>query len=267
MFHLVNAVKTRLSHKILLVLTISVAIVMGVIIYLNLSSQQELIRERMTTFGSELSYLAYAGIKHPMSVGDSPSVEKQFSGVKEVLEGTEIVICDFNQRIVFATHEERLNSEVSNVVHNDEAMAALQNLLHTGKASEKRYFEEEEDGKKYLVTLHPMANTPECHHCHSTSREVLGGLIIRQSTDATYAAITSLRNRTIIISMLGIAAIITIIYFLLSRLVTRPVTELADKGNGWPGAICRSPYRFGQPIPSVFWENRSIIWSPALKTR
>jgi PAS domain S-box-containing protein len=231
MFHLVNAVKTRLSHKILLVLTISVAIVMGVIIYLNLSSQQELIRERMTTFGSELSYLAYAGIKHPMSVGDSPSVEKQFSGVKEVLEGTEIVICDFNQRIVFATHEERLNSEVSNVVHNDEAMAALQNLLHTGKASEKRYFEEEEDGKKYLVTLHPMANTPECHHCHSTSREVLGGLIIRQSTDATYAAITSLRNRTIIISMLGIAAIITIIYFLLSRLVTRPVTELADKAE------------------------------------
>jgi len=141
MFNLLNAIKTRLSLKILLALTIGVAIVMGVIIYLSLSSQQELIRERMTTFGSELSSLTYAGIKHPMSVGDSPSVEKQFLGVKEVLEGAEIVICDFNQRIVFATHEERINSEVSNVVHNEEAMAALQNLLKTGKASQKQYFE------------------------------------------------------------------------------------------------------------------------------
>jgi len=231
MFSFVNFVKRRLSIKILFALTIGGAIVMGVVIYLSLSSQRAQMRERMTTFGRELNYLAYAGIKHPMSVGDSPSVEKQFLEVKGALKGTEIVICDFNQRVVFATHEDLIDKDVSHIVHSKETLVALENILESGGGSDKKHFEEEVDGRKYLISIHPMANAPECHHCHGTSREVLGGLIVRQSTDETYAAITSLRNRTIFISVIGIAAIIGIIYFLLAKLVTKPVTELADKAK------------------------------------
>jgi len=230
-FNFADAITKRLSLKILLALTVGGAIVMGVVIYLNVTSQREQIRERMTTFGRELKFLAYAGLKHPMSVGDSPSVEKQFLDVKEVMKGTEIFLCDFKQRIVFATHEDLINMDISKAVHNKDALAALQKLLETGEPYYEKYFEEEVDGRKYLVTIHRMANAPECHHCHGTARNVLGGLIIRQSTDETYAAISALRNRTIMISVVGIAAIIAIIGFLLIRLVTRPVAELAQKAE------------------------------------
>ena len=100
MFNLFDAIIKRLSLKILLALTIGSAIVMGVVIYLCLASQRDQIRERMTTLGRELSYLAYAGIKHPMSVGDSPSVEKQFLDVKEVLKNSEIAICNSRTRLI-----------------------------------------------------------------------------------------------------------------------------------------------------------------------
>jgi PAS domain S-box-containing protein len=226
-FHFVDAIRKRLSLKILLVLTVGGAIVMGVVIYLNVTSQRDQIRERMATFGRELKYLAYAGLKHPMSVGDSPSVEKQFLDVKEVMKGTEIYLCDFNRRIVFATQENLINMDIATVIHNKEALTALGKLLKTGEPYYERYFEEEVDGRKFLVTIHRMANSPECYHCHGASRNVLGGLIIRQSTDETYAAITALRNRTILISVVGIAALIGLIGFLLIRLVTRPVGELA----------------------------------------
>ncbi len=224
---LLGLVRKSLALKILVALTVGAAIVMGVVIYLSVTSQREQFRERMTTFGSEMKSLAYAGIKHPMAVGDSASIEKQLFDIKDELQGTEIVICDFNQRIVFATHAHRIGTAMSDFTANQETLTALQNLLATGTPPDRSSFEEEENGKKYLVTMHSIRNEEECHHCHGTSRQILGGLLTRQSTDTTYAAIASLRNRTVAISVVGIGALIAVIYYLLARLVTRPVTTLA----------------------------------------
>ena len=104
---LLDLIRKHLDLKILIVLTIAVALVMGAVISLSVKNQREQIRERMTDYGHELKSLAYAGIKNPMSVGDSASVEKQLLDIRDQLHGTEIVICDFNQRIVFATHADQ----------------------------------------------------------------------------------------------------------------------------------------------------------------
>ncbi len=231
MFSLLDPIRKRLALKILIVLTISVALVMGAVISISVKNQRKQIRERMTEFGQEMKSLAYAGIKHPMSVGDSASIEKQFSDIRNQLHGTEIVICDFDQRIVFATDTKRINTPVARFVHSPEALAALGKLLRNGAPGHQVSFEEEQDGRKYLITIHRILNEKECHHCHGATRKVLGSLLTKRSTDATYAAIASLRNKTIAISVLGIGVIIALIYFLLIKLVTRPVSELAAKAE------------------------------------
>ena len=101
MFTLNGFIKRLLRLETLL--TIGVTIVMGGVIYFSITNQREHIRERMTTHAQDMKLLAYAGIKHPMAVGDSPSIEKQLLDIGDELKHTEIVICDFNQRIVFAT--------------------------------------------------------------------------------------------------------------------------------------------------------------------
>ncbi|MCJ7602661.1 MAG: response regulator, partial [Desulfobulbaceae bacterium] len=169
--------------------------------------------------------------KHPMSVGDSPSIEKQLLDIGDELENTEIVICDFNQRIIFATNKDRIGADVSTFTRNRATLVALKNLLETAVPPRISYFEEEKDGANYLVTIHSIYNDDECHHCHGNTRKVLGGLLTRQSTDTTYLAIATLRNHTIIISLIGIGLLITIIYFLLARLVTKPITDLAVKAE------------------------------------
>ncbi len=231
MFSVLAPIKKRLALKILIALTISVALVMGAIISISVKNQREQIKERMTDFDQEMKSLAYAGIKHPMSVGDSASIEKQFFDIRNQLHGTEIVICDFNRQIVFATDTKRINTSVARFTHNPKALAALGELLRYGASSHQVSFEEEQDGKKYLITIHRILNEKECHHCHGVTRKVLGSLLTKRSTNATYAAIASLRNKTIAISILGIGAIIALIYCLLTRLVTRPVSELAVKAK------------------------------------
>jgi len=228
-------IRKHLDLKILIVLTAGVSLVMGAVIALSVNNQRKQMLERMTEYGHELKSLAYAGIRHPMSVGDSASVEKQLLDIRDQLYGTEIVICDFNQRIIFATHADRINATVSQFLHSGAGVAALDQLLRTGDPAAAVSFEEEAQGGRYLVTIHSILNEPECHHCHGESRKVLGGLLTRHSTDSTYAAIASLRNRTIGISAVGIGALILLIYFMLARLVTRPVTELAAKAEQLAG--------------------------------
>lgn len=231
MFSVLDPIRKRLALKILVVLTISVALVMGAVISIGVQNQRQQIRKMMTGFGEEMKSLAYAGIKHPMSVGDSASIEKEFSDIRNQLHGTEIVICDFNQRIVFATDTKRINTSVARFIHSPKALAALGKLLRDDTPNHQLSFEEEQDGRKYLVTIHRILNEKECHHCHGATRKVLGSLLTKHSTDATYAAIASLRNKTIAISVLGIGVIIALIFFLLTKLVTRPVSELAAKAE------------------------------------
>ncbi|MCL7487999.1 MAG: response regulator [Desulfobulbaceae bacterium] len=231
MYSLPDLIRKHLDLKILIVLTIAVALVMGAVISLSIKNQRQQIRKTMTEYGHELKSLAYAGIKNPMSVGDSASVEQQLLDIRDQLHGTEIVICDFKQRIVFATHADRINTPVSQFLHNPQAVEALDNLLQTGDPAFEFPFEEEVDGRQYLITIHSILNEKECHHCHGESRKVLGGLLTRHSTDSTYATIATLRNRTIAVSVAGIGVIILLVYVMLSRLVTRPVTELAAKAE------------------------------------
>ena len=231
MFRVHEFIKKRLTAKILIALTIGVAIVMAVLITISISNQREQIRKQMTTFGRELKFLTYASIKHPMSIGDSASVEKQLLDIRDELKGTEIIICDFNQHIVFATHKDRINQPVSGFMNNKKALNALTYLFASSDVEYESFFEEELKGEKFLITMHSIANTPECHHCHGSTRKILGGLLIKHQTDTTYAAIAALRDRTLFISVIGIGAIVAAIYLLLVRLVTRPVAELAENAE------------------------------------
>ncbi len=249
-------IRNNLSFKILLVLSVSVTVVMGTVIYLNTKYQRSQAKESMKTFGRELKSLAYAGLKHPMSVGDSSSVKQQLLAINGITRNTDIAICDLRQRIVFANHEDEINREVSHFIHNREALADLGDLLRTGTPRYEKSFEEEVDGKKYLITIHRILNHQVCYHCHGAGRKILGGMIVRQSTDELYASMAGLRNRTILISFLGMITIISLVYLMIARLVTRPVADLSEnavrvaggdlsvycevKTEDSVGALCRS---------------------------
>jgi methyl-accepting chemotaxis protein len=228
MFSIYRQIRKNLRAKILLGLTISVALVMALVIILGAANQRGHLRKQMTLFGEELKSVAYAAIKYPMSIGDSASVTRQLVEIRDLLQDNEIIVCDFNQKIIFATHGERVGTVMADVTNSSEILGSLQKILETGAVPPAGFFEEEEGGHRYLVTLHGLPNEEECHHCHGSTRKMLGGLITRQETDKTYAAIATLRNRTIAISIIGIGAVVLLAYFLLSRMVTRPVEALAD---------------------------------------
>jgi len=221
-------IRKRLSRIILCALAVSVATVLITIIYLTASYQSSSMVKEMVISSEDLAYTIYAGIKYPMSIGDRAGVERQLLDIKEERKDVEVFICDFEQRVVYATHEERINSKMADFIPSETLLQALDESLKTGKEP-MMPFEDEAHGKRYINTIHPILNHAECYHCHGSSRKVLGSMVIRKSADRSYAAIVDLRNRNILITILGITAIIVLIYIILSKLVKQPLMDFTGK--------------------------------------
>ena len=79
--------------------------------------------------------------------------------------------------------------------------------------------------------MRPILNEKDCFHCHGSSRKVLGGIVVRLNAERTYAQVIAQRNRTIMIVIFLIPLAIILIYFMVNKLVRRPVENLADKAK------------------------------------
>ena len=209
---------------------ISIALVMAAEIVLRIYFGTRDRMELVTTLNVDLSESIYSGIKYPMSVGNNDAVKKVLSDVRTKMGDIEAWVCDFDQEITCSTHEEKVKTWVADSIHDEEALAALSKALSSGVKPDKA-FEVELAGRKVLITIQPILNNEDCYHCHGSSRKVLGGMIIGTDVQHAYMTVAAARNRTILISFIGISIIIGIIYFMVTRFIRHPVEDLADKAK------------------------------------
>ncbi len=227
---MIGFIQKQLGHKIMLAIIISVSLVMAVEITVRLYFGT---RDRIaivTSLSQELAQSVYAGIKHPMSVGDDEAVRKELSDLREKKENLVVLICDFDQEIIYATHKEQLGNNLRGLLQGRETLEALSLSLKTG-IEPRKSFEEQVDNRHYLVTIQPILNQKDCHHCHGSTRRVLGSVVVRMDVDRTFQSVAAARNRSLIISLVGISAIIGIMYILMNRLVRRPLESLAEQAK------------------------------------
>jgi PAS domain S-box-containing protein len=211
-------------------LAVSVTLVMFVVIYMTASNQKKIMITEMQRSAEDLANTIYASIKHPMSEGDSKSIEKELLDIKEERKDMNVFISDPDGEIIYSTDKEKIKSNLADHIYDKKVLQELNYTLKTGE-HKPTFWEEDTPNKKFLIHVHPIHNHKNCFHCHGSSRKVLGGMIIKMNTQQAYAAITSARNRTILMSIFGICATIALIYAMLTKLVRRPVESLAKKAK------------------------------------
>jgi len=227
---MIGFLRKSLANKILIAIVITIVLIMGteIIVRIYFGTKDRI--ELMNMVAQDLASSTYAGIKHPMAVGDAEAVKKQLLDIREKAEDVEVFICDFDQEIIYSTHEDKVKTRLGDSIRNKAALQALNNSLKTG-IEPKKPFEDEVLGKKYLVSFFPILNQKECYHCHSSSRKVLGSMAIRLGAKRVYATVAAQRNRTIVLTMFGVSIVITMIYLIVNRFIRRPVENLAEKAK------------------------------------
>jgi signal transduction histidine kinase/DNA-binding response OmpR family regulator len=227
---MLGILKRRLANKILIVMVTTIIIIMGteiaVRIYFGTRDRIELINMS----ARELASSTYAGIKHPMAVGDAQAIIKQMTDIRETAKDVQVYICDFEQEIVYSTHKEKLQTNLADLIRNRNALQTLSDLLKTGVEPDG-FFEDELAGQRVFVYFYPILNQQECHHCHGNSRKVLGSMAIRMSVEGAYETVAAQRNRTVVLTIFGVFLIILVTHLIVNRLIRRPVHELAEKAK------------------------------------
>jgi signal transduction histidine kinase/DNA-binding response OmpR family regulator len=240
-----SILKKRLANKILIAIVATIILIMGIEIAVRIYFGTRDRIELINMSARELASSTYAGMKHPMAVGDAQAIINQMSDIRETAKDVQVFICDFEQEIIYATHNDKLGTNLAESISNPDALKALGEILKTGVDPQK-LFEDEVAGERCFVYFYPILNQQDCFHCHGSSRKVLGSVAIRMSVEGAYESVAAQRNRTIFLTIFGVLLMVVVTYLIVNKLVRQPVHELAEKAK-----------RFAEGDVSVTVETRS----------
>ncbi|MEW6570431.1 MAG: response regulator [Nitrospirota bacterium] len=222
--------RKRLANKILFAIAITIALIMGTEILVRIYFGTKDRIELMSMVSADLAAATYAGIKHPMAVGDAEAIRKQLSDIREIAKDVEVYICDFENEIIYSTHWEKVNKNMTEFIQNRDAQIALGEIIQKG-VGPKLPFEDIFEGRKYLVSFSPVLNERECFHCHGSTRRVLGSMVVRIDAERVYATVAAQRNRTLVLTLFGLSFVVVMVSLIINKFIRRPVENLAEKAK------------------------------------
>jgi len=227
-------IRKHLGYKIMAVMLIIILMEFLSEIYMRIYFGTKDRLEIAATISRELADAIYAGIKYPMELGDSEAIKRGLADISEKMKDVEVFICDYEQEVVYSTQPDKLNKKLSDTIKDKSISQTLTQTLQTGIEpvfDPRNPYEDIIDGKRHLFVMRPILNEKDCYHCHGSSRKVLGGIVVKLDAEKTYAQVVAQRNRTITIVSILIPVSIALIYFMINKLVRKPVESLAEKAK------------------------------------
>jgi len=219
--------RERLWVKVVSILTLILIAVISVTIGFNIRSQNESIHEQ-SRFSSHMLTAAIEGSTFDaLGAGRNSEVVLQLSRLKEKAPALDVSIFDFNRSVTFTTIPGATGSKLDAGLCHPAAAETVARMLADGKDTGE-LFDEKVNGAAYISIFKPILNETSCHHCHGSSRKVLGGLHVRTSVESAVQIARAARNQSLLIGAVGCAAMILAIYFLFQGMVNRPVQRLLD---------------------------------------
>ncbi len=222
-----TAIQHHLWAKVMLALLPIVLMVFGLIIFSNVRAQSRILAEQTEQNANLTATAIEGGMFDALAIGNNDEVRAQFKRLSEKASGLEVHIFDFNGDIAFTTQAERVGKNIKAFTHSEASLDTVQAMLARGTVP-KQAFPETIADKPYLSIYRPIRNESRCFHCHGQSREILGGIHVRTTTEATQLAAQGLRNQSILIGAAGALLLSVLIYVLFHKLVNRPIRQVLE---------------------------------------
>ena len=224
--------KFNMSLQIKIVLGIAVLLLVALasIITVNVFYQQKEMREQFQSSTGILAEAVYNAILYPMAIGDSETIMQQMAEFEKNSSNVKVYVFGFDKLITYTSEHNKANSVLSESIKSQSLIQGINDMLATGKTPESG-FDEQRDGTHYLSLLRPLLNEKRCHHCHGSSRSALGGLLVEQNSDSMFTTIQAMRNKNIVIGLLGSLAVALALILMVSRLVSRPIRQVISGLN------------------------------------
>ncbi len=218
-----------LAPRLILLLTVVVAVVEGIFAYINVNTQERQLLDELITGLDQLSGSITSATWHTM-LADQPDATYQIMetiGQKQGIESIRI----FNKegRVTFSTDPEAptqvdTQAEACFLCHAKE-----QPLVRVDRPSRARIFRDPEGGRK-MAMITPIYNEPACSnaecHAHPVERTVLGVLDIAVGLEQVDRELAGVTMRAVLVTLVQILLIGTLIALFARHLVHAPIRKL-----------------------------------------
>ena len=177
-----------LQTKIVMGIAVLILAALSSIIGINVFYQQQEMREQFQSSTKILADAVYNAMLYPMAIGDSETIEQQMAEFGKNSSNVKVYVFGFDKLITYTSETDKANSPLSENIKSQSLIQGINDMLATGTTPESG-FDEQRDGVHYLSLLRPLPNEKRCHHCHGSSRSVLGGMLVEQNSDSMFTAI------------------------------------------------------------------------------
>ncbi|MGA2937747.1 MAG: methyl-accepting chemotaxis protein [Syntrophobacteraceae bacterium] len=225
-----KTIKMSLQVKIVLGVAVLLVATLASIIGANVFYQQKQMRQQYQNSTSILADAVYNAIVYPMAIGDSETIVRQMAEFEKNSSKVKVYVFGFDKLITYTSESDKTNSQLSETIKSPDLIQGLDDMLATGKRFEAG-FDEQRHGTHYLSILRPLPNEKRCHHCHGSSRSMLGGLLVERNNDGMFTSIQAMRNKNMFIGLLGSLAVAMVLILIVSRLVDRPIRHVISGLN------------------------------------
>ncbi len=163
-------------------------------------------------------------IDFPMTIGDEESVKRILSGLKK---RAKVYILAPDGTAVYAPESTEQGVDILNKLP-EELVFRSKEAIKT--KNDKPIVEVVSNGNSgELLGIKLIKNQPKCFHCHGSSREVLGMMVMRSDiSNIILAEKKSLRTILLIIAVSVVVAV-SFISFLLNKIAIEPIKNLANR--------------------------------------
>ncbi|MCF8143281.1 MAG: hypothetical protein K9N21_05105 [Deltaproteobacteria bacterium] len=217
----------KLWIKVMTAVLMLLILVVGVMSITSVQNQTAALKDQIEHDAEMLAAAIEGGMIDSLAVGDNDNVVKQFERLKENISGLEVMIYDFLGTISFSTDQSMPGRSMDAVLRHQSGAEIVSRMIETGKAPIEP-LEESINGVPFLSTLRPIHNDARCFHCHGSSRKVLGGMLVRASSEKALGAAVSARNMNLMVGIAGLIVMILLVYLVFHRLVDGPIQRLLN---------------------------------------
>ncbi len=188
--------------------------------YWQRTSTLELIHDT----SEEASDILFMSISQPMSIGDNAGTMEQFELVAERYKDITVFLTNFKANITYSTDTETLRKDLPALYDNDEFNALVTKSMNQD-IKEGHLFEL--DGAPRFVEVTTIKNEPACHHCHGSSRPILGSMVMLNDVSSEMGVLARIQRNSLLMSLGGFAILLAVLLSFVKFNVVNRVRSIA----------------------------------------
>ncbi len=221
----------KIGSKLILVVSVTAIITIGVYSYFNIKSQSEVLQAEVERHANQLSESVKNATRYAMLKNERDYIQQIIDRIGKDPAIDNVRILNKEGEIIYAARAEDIGKMLDKQAESCYACHAKNKPLEKLAMKDRtRIFNADPDSSNILGIINPIYNEPTCYesdcHAHSKGAVVLGVLDVTISLKDVEDQIKKNEIQEVVFALISITAIGFIIGFFVKRYVDKPVKEL-----------------------------------------